>query len=600
MKTYHSRFLSAILTIASALASGIATAQTISTIAGDGAASFAGDAGLATAAALNHPRIMAIDAAGNIFVADMDNSRVRRVATNGIITTVAGTGVAGYSGDNGPAIAAQLSQPQAVAIDASGNLIIADTQNRRIRRVDASGTITTIAGTGVEGYTGDGGPATSAQLHQAVDLAVDSTGNIYFADSTGQRIRKIWTNGIISTVAGNGVQGFSGDGGSATSAMMDFPVAVALDAQNNIYISDANNFRIRMVNAASGNIATIVGNGVEGFSGDGGPATSATLNFAYGVRVDSTGRIFVADASNNRVRMVANGTISTVAGTGADGFSGDGGLATGAMLSFPWAVAVDASGNVLVSDRVNTRVRKIAMSTQAAPVLFANGTVNVASYAPAGSANGAVAPGSMVAIFGTDLAGGTGRAVIVPLQTTVLDTTVTMNGIPVPLFYVSKTQINAQVPFETALGSVSVQVMRGTQTTSTQTVQVTSVAPGVFTLNQQGTGPGAFLHANFQGVSDTNPAQGGETVLMYCTGLGATNPFVASGTAAVVTTNTLVTPTVTIGGLPAAVSFSGLAPTFVGLYQMNVQVPAGLPTGPQNVVVRMNGVTANTTTLSAR
>ena len=593
MNTNRFRLFSVVLMIASSLAS----AQTITTIAGDGAATFAGDAGLATGAALNHPRIMAIDAAGNIFVADMDNSRIRRIATNGTITTVAGTGVAGYSGDGGLAASAQLNQPQAVAIDASGNLIIADTQNRRIRRVDASGVITTIAGTGVEGYSGDNGPAVSAQLHQAVDLAVDSTGNIYFADSTGQRIRKISTNGTITTVAGNGVEGFGGDSGPALSAMLDFPVSIAIDAQNTLYISDANNFRIRTVNAF-GVMATIAGNGVEGFAGDGGAATSASLNYAYGVRVDSNGRVFVADASNNRVRMVANGAISTIAGTGADGFSGDGGLATNATLNFPWAVAVDASGNVLVSDRLNTRVRKITMATQSAPVLFANGTVNVASYTPATTANGAVAPGSMVAIFGTDLAGGTGRAVVVPLQTTVLDTTVTMNGVAVPLFYVSKTQINAQVPYETALGTVNIQVLRGTQTTSVQNAQVTSTAPGVFTLNQQGTGPGAFLHANFQGISDTNPATGGETILMYATGLGATNPVVATGAAATVTVNTVATPTVTIGGLPATVSFSGLAPTFVGLYQMNVQVPVGLPAGAQQVVVRMNGFTANTTTLS--
>jgi uncharacterized protein (TIGR03437 family) len=352
----------------------------------------------------------------------------------------------------------------------------------------------------------------------------------------------------------------------------------------------------------TGTISTIVGNGSGGSAGDGGPATSAQLNYAYGLRLDSTGRLFLADASNNRVRMVANGTISTVAGTGADGFSGDGGLASSAMLNFPWAVAVDASGNVLVADRVNTRVRKITMVSQAVPVLYANGTVNVASYTPAVSANGAVAPGSMVAIFGTNLAGGTGSAVVVPLQTTVLDTTVTMNGIAVPLFYVSPGQINAQVPFEIAPGTVSVQVTRGVQATAVQTAQVTAVAPGIFTLNEQGSGPGAFLHSNYQAVSDTNPVQAGETVLMFCTGLGATNPPVASGTAVAIGTTavTTATPVVTIGGLPAVVSFSGLAPTFVGLYQMNVQVPAGLPPGPQSVVLRMNGVSANNTTISAR
>jgi uncharacterized protein (TIGR03437 family) len=177
-----------------------------------------------------------------------------------------------------------------------------------------------------------------------------------------------------------------------------------------------------------------------------------------------------------------------------------------------------------------------------------------------------------------------------------------MNGIAVPLFYVSPGQINAQVPFEIAPGTVSVQVTRGVQATAVQTAQVTAVAPGIFTLNEQGSGPGAFLHSNYQAVSDTNPVQAGETVLMFCTGLGATNPPVASGTAVAIGTTavTTATPVVTIGGLPAVVSFSGLAPTFVGLYQMNVQVPAGLPPGPQSVVLRMNGVSANNTTISAR
>lgn len=575
-------------------------AQTIITIAGSGVATFSGDGGLATAAALNHPRGMAFDAAGNIFIADLDNSRVRKIDTSGTITTVAGTGTAGFSGDGGAAINAMLNQPQAVAIDASGNLIIADTQNRRIRKVDSSGTITTIAGTGVEGYSGDGGLATQAMLHQAVDLAVDGSGAIYFADSTGQRIRKI-ANGIITTVAGTGVGGFSGDGGAAISATMDFPVSIAFDKSNNLYFSDGNNFRIRRIDTA-GNIATVVGTGTEGFSGDGGAPISANLNYTYGLRFDSTGRMFLADASNNRVRMVSSNTITTLAGSGTDGFAGDGGVATSAMLSFPWSIGVDASGNVLIGDRVNNRVRKVTLTTLPAPAVFANGTVNGASFASATSANGAIAPGAIVSIFGSNLASGTARAVLIPLQTTLLDTTVFMNGVPVPLYYVANGQVNAQVPYEIQAGNVFVQVNRGGQSSLVQTVQAATVSPGIFTLNSSGTGDGAFLHANYQAVSATNPAQGGETILIYATGLGATTPAVATGAGAptTVTVNTTVKPTVTIGGQPAAVSFSGLAPGFVGLYQINVQVPTGLPAGSQQLVLTSGGVQANITTLSTR
>ncbi len=344
-----------------------ASAQTISTIAGNGTIGFAGDNGLATSAMLNHPKGIASDAAGNLYIADLDNSRIRKIGVSGIITTVAGTGVAGYSGDNGPAVAAMLNSPQAVAFDAAGDLIIADTQNRVIRKVDLFGIITTIAGTpGTEGYSGDGGPATLAMLHQPVDLAVDNAGIIYFADSSGNRVRRIDTNGIITTVAGNGNGGYSGDGGPSSSAQLGTPVSVAFDTANNLYIADSDNFRIRMV-TPGGIISTFAGNGTEGFTGDGGPATAATINYPYGVRVDSQNRLFIADTSNNRIRFVSNGVILTLAGTGVDGFSGDGGLSVNAMLSFPWSLGLDPSGAVLIGDRVNERVRRVSWAATLSP-----------------------------------------------------------------------------------------------------------------------------------------------------------------------------------------------------------------------------------------
>ena len=579
--------------------SGSGTAQTITTVAGTGVLGYSGDGGLATAASLNNPRGLAVDAAGNVYVADVNNAVIRKISTSGVITTVAGTGAAGYSGDGGAAIFAQLNGPQAVAVTGSGNLIIADTENRRIRMVDSSGTITTIAGTGTEGYSGDGGAATQAMLHQAMDLAVDASGNIYFADSTGQRIRKIATNGIITTVAGNGTAGFSGDTGPALSAELNFPVSVALDSSNNLYVADANNFRIRMVNP-TGTIVTIAGNGTEGFSGDGGAAGSAEINYVYGVRVTASGAMYFADASNNRVRMVVNGTINTLAGTGADGFSGDGGAAVNAMLNFPWFIAVNTSGNLVISDSKNDRVRLVTLATALAPpVLSPNGAVNAASYASATSANGALAPGSIVAIFGANLANAAVGAANLPLPTTLASTTVTMNGTSVPLFFASSGQVNAQVPYGTSNGQVSIQLNNGSGS-STQTATVVSAAPGVFTTSSNGSGTGVFLHANYTAVTSANPAQPGETVLIYCTGLGGTNPPVSSGAAAPTNppATTVITPTVTIGGISAFVSFSGLAPGFAGLYQINAQVPTGISAGTPQVIVQMNGVQSNAVSIN--
>ncbi len=566
MKTQCTDLKRILLAGALLAAGGSASTQTIATIAGTGVKGYSGDGGLATAATLNNPRGLAVDAAGNVYIADVNNSCIRKINTSGVITTVAGNGVAGYSGDGIAAVTASLNGPQAVALDASGNLLIADTQNRRIRKVDASGTITTIAGTGTEGYSGDGGLATQAMFHQAMDLAVDASGNIYFADSTGQRIRKIATNGIITTVAGNGTEGYSGDTGPAPLAELDFPVSVAVDSSNNVYIADANNFRIRMVYPV-GTIVTVAGNGTEGFSGDGGAATSAAINYTYGVRIDASGKMYIADASNNRVRVIANGTINTVAGTGASGFSGDGSLALNAMLNFPWFLALDASGNLLISDSANDRVRMITLVVLGPPVLSLNGTVNAASYAPAQSSNGAVSPGSIVAIFGSNLATASASATSIPLATTLAGTTVTMNGTPVPLYYVSNGQVNAQVPYGTATGVVSIQAQRGGQTTAIQSAQVVSASPGVFAVNASGSGPGAFLHANFTPINATSPAQAGETILIYCTGLGATSPAVVTGNAAPSSppASALLTPTVTIAGRVAPISFAGLAPGFVGL-----------------------------------
>jgi uncharacterized protein YjiK len=346
----------------------VSTSGTVTTVAGNGSPGFSGDGGPATNASLDGLRGVAVDAAGNLYIADWVNPRVRKVSTSGTITTVAGSGTYGFSGDGGPATDAGLSSPYGVAVDAAGNLYIADAGNSRVRKVSTSGTITTVAGSGTYGFSGDGGPATNAALSSPQGVALDAAGNLYIADAHNSRVRKVSTSGTITTVAGNGTFGFSGDGGPATDAGLNSPVGVTVDAAGNLYIADSGNHRVRKV-STSGTITTVAGDGTFGFSGDGGPATNASLNIPYGVAVDAAGNLYIADPGNSRVREVAasvppllSGTISTVAGDGTQGFSGDGGPATDAGLSGPYGVAVDAAGNLYIADPGDSRVRKVSTS----------------------------------------------------------------------------------------------------------------------------------------------------------------------------------------------------------------------------------------------
>ncbi len=331
-----------------------ATTGVLTVVAGNGTTGFSGDNGLATSAQLLEPAGVAVDSIGNLYIADAGNNRVRKV-TNGVITTVAGNGTAGYSGDNGPATSARLNNPVGLAVDAAGNVYIVDLNNVRVRKL-SNGVITTAAGNGYNGFSGDGGSATNASLNITAGIAVDSSANIYIADGGNDRVRKV-SNGVITTVAGNGTEGYSGDNGPATSAELGYPVAVAVDTAGNLYVTDFSNQRIRIV--SNGVIATAAGNGDAGYSGDGGPAASASLNFPMGIAAGPAGSVYVADVDNNRIRKVANGVIITVAGTGTDGYSGDGGPATSAQL-IPVGIASDSVGNLYIADTDNNCIRKVA------------------------------------------------------------------------------------------------------------------------------------------------------------------------------------------------------------------------------------------------
>ncbi len=349
---------------------------TASTTAGTGNAGYTGNNGAATKATFASPSAVAYDSSGDLFIADTNNNVIREVSPSGIVTTVAGDGVQGYSGDGGPAAGAELNRPTGIAIGPGGNLYIADSGNNRIREV-SGGTITTIAGNGTAGYSGDGGAATSAELDLPSAVAVDGSGNVYIADTDNQRIRKVSTSGTITTVAGDGVQGFSGDGGPATSAELDTPTGIAVDASGDLYIADSHNNRIRKV--SNGTITTVAGSGpvtfAGGFSGDGGSATAAQLAHPTGVAVDSAGNIYIADTNNNRLREVGNGSIATVAANGEQGFGGNGGAATSALLNSPSDVALNASGDAVVADPRGERVRGVNLPT----ITYKSQAVGIAS-----------------------------------------------------------------------------------------------------------------------------------------------------------------------------------------------------------------------------
>jgi sugar lactone lactonase YvrE len=342
-------------------------AGTITTVAGTGQPGFSGDGGPATQARLAFSFSVIVDAAGNVLIADTDNNRVRMVSPSGMISTVAGTGKGGFSGDGGPATKAGMN-PWTLALDAAGNLFIGDSGNYRVRKVSTDGLITTVAGSGKGGFSGDGGPATEARIHGPGGIAVDAAGNLFIADTDNHRIRKVSPEGIITTVAGSGPTGIAkglsaGDGGLATEARLNGPFSLALDRAGNLYFSENGDFlgsnkgyRVRKVDA-KGIITTVAGSDGRGFTGDGGPATQAHLDTPTGVAVDAAGNLFIGDWGNLRVRKVdASGIISTVAGGGTKGYV-DGALATATRLGGPFNLAVDAAGNLLIAD--HERILKV-------------------------------------------------------------------------------------------------------------------------------------------------------------------------------------------------------------------------------------------------
>ena len=558
------------------------TQQAITTIAGVLPARDAGDNVAATSTALLDPFGVAVDSGNNLFIADMVDNRIRKVSPAGIITTVTGDGVPGFGGDDGPAINAEIGTPLGLGFDPAGNLYLAPGD---IRRIAPGGTITRVAGNGVVGFSGDGGPATSAAMIGPTDAVGDAAGNLYITDRGNSVIRRVDPSGVITMIAGTRVAGFGGDGGPAKSAELFQPFQLALDHAGNLYVADWGNSRVRKITTA-GTITTVAGGGT-GSLGDGGPATASTIGGnLYGVAVDLAGNLFIT--SNARIRKVdaATGSISTIAGTGVAGFSGDGGLATLAAVNGPQSIAVDGSGNVYFTDENNLRVRKLTPA-QIVPEGVTNGATGKA---------GGVSPGEIITIYaGPGVSVGPATPVGLQLDasgrvaTNLGGTAVTFDGTPAPLTYVSSGQINAVVPYEVAgQASTQLQVTFQGKPTNTVVLPVVASAPGVFAItNQDGS-------VN----TPSNPASPGGVLVLYGTGEGQTIPAGVDGNV-----NNTVYPkpvqlvSVMVGGQGAQILYAGAGPGFVaGVLQVDLQIPSGVSgTVPLQLIVGTGSTPAGIT-----
>ncbi len=452
---------------------------TISTAAGTGGAGDTGDGGPATSAEVNGPRGVTEDIFGNLYIAEYYGQRVRKVTPGGTITTLAGTGVEGFSGDGGPATNAELNGPYRVTVDLAGNVYIPDSGNSRVRKVSPDGTITTIAGNGTVGRGGDGQLATNAELNYPEAVAFDPGGNYYIADEGANVVRKVSTSGIITTAVGTGAAAYTGDGGPAASATLDGPVGVQVDASGNVYISDQINNVIRKV--TNGIITTVAGTGAFGFAGDGGQAVHAEFGYPASVGLDAAGNLYIPDVNNNRIRVLfTNGTIETVAGNGIEGFGGDGGPALDAAINVPRSVSVAPNGNVYIGDFGNNRVRMLTQSVPVnTPTVDNGGVVSASQFGKFTS----LAPGSWIEIYGANLATATREWGSADFNgnnapTSLEGTKVSINGQPAFVEYISPLQVDVQVPSNVNTGIQLLTVTSPSGTSPSYQIVVNPLEPG--------------------------------------------------------------------------------------------------------------------------
>lgn len=582
-------FLNGLILLYPALAQSPQT-YAMATYAGNGTAGFSGDGAAANAAQLSGPAGLWVDGAGNLYIADQFNHRLRKVdAGSRNISTIAGNGTMGFAGDNAAATSADLNTPGDVVVDSAGNIYIADTGNDVIRKVTSGGTISTFAGNYGAGFNfgGDGGAASGAVFNTPSAVVLDSSGNLYIADTVNNRIRKVSaSNNIVTTLAGQDASGFAGDNGRAIFAKLNAPRGLAVDASGNLYIADSLNHRIRKVTPA-GIISTVVGSGTPGFSGDGGPALNAQLNRPLAITLDAAGNMYIADSFNSRIRKVSSsGIITTIAGNGSFGYNGDGYPATSFPLKFPSGVAVDGAGNVYIGDTQNNAVRLLTpQAPPSPPSVSANGVISAGSFGAFSSA----APGSWIEIYGTNLAVDSRpwatsdfNGFTAPIS---LDGTgVTIGGVSAFLSYISANQINAQVPSGAGSGPQPLVVTTAGGASAPYSLTLNTAQPGLYAPPSFQIGGKQYVAALFSDGTYVAPpgvvsgitsrqAHPGETVLLYGVGFGLVTPGFAAGQIAQ-QSNTLAAPLkVFFGQSQATLSYQGLAPGFVGLYQFNVVVP---------------------------
>lgn len=596
-----------------------AQSYSISNVAGTASSpptpGFSGDYAQALSAELSSPSSVWVDSKNNIYIVDKDNDRIRMVAPGGVITTVAGVSSAEvYAGDGGKATAASLYEPNGIAIDSAGNWYIADTGNQVVRKVTPAGIISTVAGNNYSAYSGDGGAATSASLSDPSGVALDSAGNLYIADTNNDCVRIVTTDQNIHTFAGQcSYPLYQGDGGPATQAKLNKPYSIAIDAHNNVYIADTENECIRVV-TPDGNIHAYAGmcngNLTEGYAD--GPAATAQFASPSGIAIDAEGSIYVADKGNSVIRkIVPGGTVYTIAGNGRPTYAVNGSAATSASLCFPLGLGLDSNGNVYVADSQNDIVRKLTVSSTASlPAVASGGVVSAAQF----GGHAAVAPGSWIEIYGSNLATDTqswstgdfhgGNA------PTALDgTAVTIGGQLAYVSFVSPGQVNVQVPATAPVGADAVVVTSGTNVGQPQTVTIGATAPGLFAPGQLLIGGNQYVGALFPDFATyvlppgavsgftSRRAKPGDTIILLGIGFGGSLPIgqIASNG------NTLPAGSfqVSFGGTPATVNYAGLAPGYVGLYQFNVVVPGVAASDLTPVTFTLNGVAGTQTLYTA-
>ncbi|MCC6292376.1 MAG: hypothetical protein IT164_07015 [Bryobacterales bacterium] len=546
----------------------------VTTLAGTGSPANTGDDGPAARATLSSPDSVVVAGDGAVYVSDTGNHTIKRIGGDGVIRRAAGTGQPGVAGDGGDPRLATFQQPRGLAL-APGGFYIADAGNRRIRKVE-NGVVSTYA-SGLENLRG---------------IALGADGTLYIALPTEHVVIAVG-NGTPRAVAGTGVAGFRGEGGSAVQARLSSPSDVFVDAKGDLYIADTDNNRVRVVSAADQKIRTVAGNGQAGFQAASGPALQVALNGPSGVAVDETGNVFIADRGNNRIRMVTpGGKLSTIAGAGEAGFSGEGSQAVAAMLRGPSDVATGGGGHIYFTDTQNHRVRVLAPRAGAAPAISEGGVVSAADGFVA------LSPGGLFSIFGANLAGGVETASSAPWPRTLRGVTVTMNGAAVPVNYVSPGQVNGQVPFELGAGEADVVVTVDGVASQARKAVVQPAAPGIF---QYGVNRAVAQNANGSVNASINPARAGEVVTVYLTGIGALDNAVTTGAAAPAEPLSRAAGGVraTIGGVEAQVLYLGLTPGFIGLAQANVIVPA-LGAGEYAVEISIGGAAGNRPVITVR